>query len=84
MKIVPNRKKNTLREALILRVKAGTTIYSDQWAGYGDLTEICMESHETVNHQRNFVNPDNNDVHTQNIENNWRNLKLMLRKREHI
>ena len=51
---MPNRKKNTLREVLILRVKAGTTIYSDQWVGYGDLTEIGMESHETVSHQRNL------------------------------
>jgi len=36
--------------------------------------------HETVIHDANFVNPDNPDIHTQNIENMWMSVKRKLRR----
>ena len=35
---------------------------------------------ETVIHDANFVNPDNLDIHTQNIENMWMRVKRKLRR----
>jgi hypothetical protein len=35
---------------------------------------------ETVIHDANFVNPDNPDIHTQNIENVWMRVKRKLRR----
>ena len=37
-------------------------------------------THETVIHDANFVNPDNSDIHTQNIENMWMRVKRKLRR----
>jgi hypothetical protein len=37
-------------------------------------------THETVIHDANFVNPDNPDIHTQNIENMWMRVKSKLRR----
>ena len=55
----------------------GTTIISDKWKAYIDLDfhlEEC-EMHYTVNHSKNFVDPDTG-AHTQDIENLWNHLKL--------
>jgi hypothetical protein len=37
-------------------------------------------TYETVIHDANFVNPDNPDIHTQNIENMWMRVKRKLRR----
>ena len=37
-------------------------------------------THETVIHDVNFVNPDNPDIQTLNIENMWMNVKRKLRR----
>jgi hypothetical protein len=36
-------------------------------------------THATVIHDANFVNPDNPDIHTQNIENMWMRVKRKIR-----
>jgi hypothetical protein len=41
-------------------------------------------THETVIHDTNFVNPDNPDIHTQNIENMWMRVKRKLRYLQNI
>ena len=58
-------------------ILSGTTIISDKWKAYIDLDfqlEEC-EMHYTVNHSKNFVDPDTG-AHTQDIENLWNHLKL--------
>ena len=56
-------------------------ILSDEWRGYLNIESIPggNYAHETVNHSQNFVNPENG-VHTQNVENLWRNLKLKFKR----
>ena len=53
----------------------GTTILSDQWAAYNNITS-CPEGyqHQTVNHSLHFVDPQTH-AHTQNIENMWMCIK---------
>ena len=36
--------------------------------------------HESVNHSKNFVSPDNPLVHIQNIERTWRDFKSLVPK----
>lgn len=83
VEVVEDRKKDTLREVIIRRIRTGTTIYSDSWAGYGDLNEIGY-IHQMVNHSENFVNPNDKNVHTQTIESSWQKLKSSLKKKELI
>ena len=37
-------------------------------------------SHEIIIHQQHFVDPLNNEVYTQNVENMWMRLKRKLRQ----
>ena len=62
-------------------IKPGTLILSDEWRGYLNIPSIADRSyaHLTVNHSQNFVNP-RSKVHTQNIENLWRNLKQNFKR----
>ena len=36
--------------------------------------------HKCVNHSENFVDPDDNTIHTQNIERLWRDLKEWMQR----
>jgi transposase-like protein len=74
---VPDRTEQTLVEVIKRRVAHGTTIYSDEWRSYRNLSAYGY-THLTVNHSRNFVNPVNG-THTQNIESEWSQLKRFLR-----
>ena len=48
----------------------------------GTLQEIGhgIYMHDVVVHQRNFVDPDDDEIHTQNIENSWMRAKKKLRR----
>ena len=62
-------------------MKKGTTIYTDQWKGYYGLQSLGFDwdkEETTINHSKNFVNPDNKRVHTQGIESKWRQVKRQL------
>ncbi|KAG0440322.1 hypothetical protein DMUE_1827 [Dictyocoela muelleri] len=77
VRVVPDRRAETLIPIITEICRPGTIIWSDQWRAYNSLFNIY--SHETVNHQINFVNPTNG-VHTQNIESVWNKLKNKLKK----
>jgi hypothetical protein len=43
-----------------------------------DQLQDGVYTHETVIHDANFVNPDNPDIHTQNIKNMWMRVYLLV------
>ena len=79
MLMVPDRTQETLVPIIQQYIRPGTTIWSDQWKVYRNLNKYGY-IHDVVNHSKNFVNPLNKQVHTQNIENNWRYLKQTFPK----
>lgn len=67
---VPNRNRDTLEEAIVEHIRPGTRIYSDGWAGYNGIDQINggIYSHEVIIHADNFVDPNDERIHTQTIE----------------
>ena len=56
----------------------GSVIVSDCWTAYNTLCEEGYK-HWRINHSLNFVDPDDREVHTQNIERLWRDVKEFVR-----
>jgi transposase-like protein len=71
--VIPNVKGDTLKPRVQQAVKAGSTVYTDQWNGYTGLQGRF--DHETVNHAETYVE---GRVHTNGIENFWALLKRGL------
>jgi transposase-like protein len=71
--VIPNIKGETLKPRVHKAVKAGSTVYTDQWTGYTGLES--RYDHETINHLENYVE---GRVHTNGIENFWSLLKRGL------
>ena len=58
----------------------GTHIVSDAWAAYAYLEQWNnMYTYAVVVHQHNFVAPDDQETHMQNVENMWMRAKRKLR-----
>ena len=74
MVIVPDRTIATLNPIIHHYIKPGTTIMSDEWKAY-DCLQNEGYNRGTVCHKRNFVSPDDPQVHTQNIEILWKYAK---------
>jgi len=55
----------------------GSHIVSDEWRSYvnSNIIHNGVYEHSVGVHQHNFVNPDDVEVHTQNIENTWMRAK---------
>ena len=68
---VPDRSAESLQNAILQNILPGTHIASDGWASYAGIENLQdgIYSHSVVIHERNLVNPQDNDIHTQNIEN---------------
>ena len=68
---VPDRSRETLQPIITEWIQPGTRIMSDGWASYANLKDIHggIYDHDVVVHERHFVHPDDDSVHTQNIEN---------------
>lgn len=77
--IVANRKEETLVELLLKKVHVKTTIISDCWCAYNNLSTFGY-TYMTVNHSENFLSPNNPEVHIQTIERTWRSLKKNIPK----
>lgn len=72
---VPNRSATTLMKVISESILPGTTIISDCWKAYTNVSSSGDYQHLTVNHQYNFVDPETG-AHTQTIESTWRNAKM--------
>ena len=80
MRLVFDRSAPHLCHLIRQHVAPGTHIISDGWSAYRDLSTMGYR-HSVVIHQENFVSPDNNYVHTQQIESTWSSLKRFIRSR---
>ena len=70
------RDQSTLLQLIQKNVEPGTTVMSDCWKGYNNLSSNGYV-HLTVNHSKHFVDPATH-AHTQQIESGWRALKRRL------
>lgn len=82
MEVVAQRNAETLLPIIERVVVPGSTIQSDEWAAYNQI-ETRGYIHKTVNHSKNFVNP-NDGTHTQNIESFWNTMKLKIKTKKGI
>lgn len=73
------RDKITLIPIIRKYIKPQSIIYSDSWAAYNDLSKIGY-SHFKINHSENFVDPEHQNIHTQNIERLWRDVKEHVKR----
>jgi transposase-like protein len=71
--VIPDTKSSTLKPAVDAAIKAGSSVYTDQWNGYTGLESRF--DHQTVNHAETYVD---GRVHTNGIENFWAMLKRGL------
>jgi hypothetical protein len=79
---VPNRRADTLNACIVEHILPGTHIISDGWAAYRHIDQLRqgIYEHSVVIHQHNFVDPQDADVHTQNVENMWMRAKRKLKR----
>ena len=72
---VDKRDENTLMPMIKKWILPGTTIVSDCWKAYTNLS-INGYVHKSLNHSEEFVNEDGD--HTNKIEGHWRQMKASL------
>ena len=80
---VQDRKKATLLTEIKNNISDGTTIISDGWPAYKSIVRDLGHhnfQHFVVNHKKNFVDKMNTNIHTQNIESLWSELRRFLKK----
>ena len=73
---VVDRKKSTLVPLIQKWIKPGTIIHSDCWKSYDCLKKMGY-THVTVNHSKEFINPDSAAC-TNGIESDWRHAKVSM------
>lgn len=79
---VENRNAITMLNIIQENVLPGTRIITDQWRAYATaLSNLTGYEHQTINHSLHFVDPIQQEVHTQNIEGLWSRSKYFLRKK---
>lgn len=78
LEICPNNKRDSITLLALIQkhVKQNSTIFTDCWKGYSNLSANDFE-HWTVNHRLHFVNPETK-VHTNKIESQWRGIRKRL------
>jgi transposase-like protein len=72
-RVVPNRKKPALRDAIFDAIDAGSILYTDEHPAY--LAVDADYVHKIINHLEHYVD---GTVHTNGIENFWSLLKRQL------
>ena len=75
LSICPGNKRDapTLSNIVTTYVRRGTTVITDKWKGYVDLTSLGYV-HLDVNHSTNFVDPETG-ANTNTIEGTWTHAK---------
>ncbi|XP_027218228.1 uncharacterized protein [Penaeus vannamei] len=68
------RDAETLIPLINKYILPGSVIVSDGWSAYRTISKHGYE-HQVINHTEHFVNPENPEIHTQNIERLWRDVK---------
>ncbi len=78
---VADRTRQTLEAEIRQYIRPGSLIISDGWAAYAQIAQMpnMDYEHRVIVHQQNFVDPNDPEVHTQNIENCWGRVKRKLR-----
>lgn len=81
MQLVPDRTARTLLGLIYDHILPNSTIYSDGWASYGQITELYDREieHATVNHSLNFVDNETKAC-TNKIESYWNSCKLQFKE----
>ena len=81
LKSVDSRDKTTLKTVIVDSICSGSIVHSDRWPAYMSIfDESFPYSHGSVNHSKNFVDPDTG-INTNLIENLWMLLKQSLRRK---
>ena len=82
VKFVRNRKGDTLLPIIRTHCLPGSHMITDGFTSYFTLDQIYggIYLHSSVVHERNFVNPDDSDIHTQSIESLWSCIKYGSKK----
>ena len=82
---IGDKTRATLEHAIIDNISPGTHIMTDGLASYNGIANIpgFNYTHYVVIHKTNFVDPNNNEIHTQNIEYMWSHMK-QKKKQENI
>jgi transposase-like protein len=73
-KVIEHADKPTLFNSLKEHVQEGSTLFTDEWSGYGNAKQAF--AHKVINHSEAYVN---GNVHTNNIENYWSLLKRTIK-----
>ena len=81
VRICPKNKrtKKALWPMIQAYIQPKTTIFSDGWRAYRKLPTLGFK-HAWVDHSKNFVDPENPTLHTNNIEGLWGVIKKWLPK----
>jgi len=79
---VPDCTAATLQAKIRQYILPGSHIIADGWAAYANVCAIGggIYMHKVVVHERHFVDPHDEDIHTQNVENMWMCAKRKLRR----
>ena len=73
------RDKGTLLPLIKKFIRAGSIIVSDRWGAYHTLKDHGY-THYMINHSEHFVDPADCEIHTQNIERLWRDVKEWVKR----
>ena len=73
----------TLLPLIYQHVRPVSTVLSDEWSSYYQLTVITGNTHLAVNHSLHFVDPTTG-AHTQSVEDMWSCCKRVMREEKVI
>ncbi|KAF0989049.1 hypothetical protein HZS_7889, partial [Henneguya salminicola] len=78
-RLLKQQTEEILLPIILRRIEVGNKIISDGWGSYLNLSTLGFY-HEVIIHDDYFVDPNDSEVLTQNVEGMWSVLKRFLRK----